>query len=872
MDDALRRDIADHLEEATADFVRQGLPPDEARRRALIRFGGVTQTEQVHRERRGLASMDRLRLDLRLTVRALRRTPAFAATVVVVSAIGIGATTAVFTLLYAVVLQPLPFRQPDELALLSHTERGLQQDEVGTSSGLDAFYEEHVDAIAETALYREGSPTNLTAPSGEVVRVHMMHASHRLFEILGVVPAQGRLFTADDGKPGFMDATWPVPILLDYDFWTREFGGDTTVVGRKILFTRTPRLVVGVLPKGFRFPDTASDVWQLLEPPKRRADFTHFGWNALIRLKPGVSVATAEDEIARALPLVATQDPDAAKELAQAHVAPKVLPLKDVVSGEVAPILWTLLGGMTCLLLIACANVASLLRARVDDRRPEMAVRLAIGAGPRDVARLFLVEAGLIASASAALGLVAAEALAQSVLRLTPVALPRAATIRVGPAALLFAGALAVLVTIFYAALAGREQRRSMATGLAGHRSTPAGRVGSRLRDPFTTVQVALALGLLIGSVLMVQTYRHLASRPLGFAPDGLLTVELTMPGSQERVFAQMYAAVIDRVRAIPGVEDAAAGSFVPLGGGEDMYPVEAGAKAIAIKFITPGFFQAMKMPLVGGFGLGRAEPVIGDRPVIINQALARHLFPGQSAIGQPIRRLSHDGTVETRGDALTPAFTIAGVVGDVPELSLRTGAPEAMYIPVIEPNVDPTIVPTEMTLVIRTTLSPMALAADVRRAVSIADPLMAVGRIRTMNAIVDAARGTEIFVGSLLLLAAAISLLLGVVGVYGSVTQVVRGRTREIGVRLALGARPREVIQLVAAGSMRAVAAGLAAGLIIAFLGTGALHALLFGIAPRDPLAFVTATAVLGASAAAAAYLAGRRAALIAPTEALRE
>lgn len=411
-----------------------------------------------------------------------------------------------------------------------------------------------------------------------------------------------------------------------------------------------------------------------------------------------------------------------------------------------------------------------------------------------------------------------------------------------------------------------------MSAGLGGNRSTPAGPTRSRIRDPFTSVQVALALGLLIGSGLMVETYRHLASRPLGFVPSGLLTVELTMPGSQERIYAQMYAAVIDRVRAIPGVEDAAAGSFVPLGGGADMYPVEAGARAIPIKFVTPGYFQVMKTPAVGGFSLGRGEPVAVDRPVIINETLAQHLFPGQSAIGQPIRRFQHDGTIESRRGAMTPPFTIAGVVADASELSLRAGAPETMYIPVIEPNVDPSIVPTEMTLLIRTRLPPDALAADVRRAVAVADPQMAVGRIRTMNAIVNSARGTEIFVGSLLLLAAAISLLLGVVGIYGSVTQVVRRRTREIGVRLALGARPGEVIRLVARGSMRAVVTGLAAGLAVAFLGTGALRAVLFGIAPRDPLAFAIATAILAGAAAAAAYLAGRRAALIAPTEALRQ
>jgi putative ABC transport system permease protein len=873
MDDALRREIGDHVEEATADFVRQGLGPDEARRQALVRFGGVTQAEERHRERRGFASLDRLRLDARLTLRALRRTPGFTLTVTGVSAVGVGAVTAVFALLYAIVLRPLPFAQPGQLALLSHTTHGLGRDEVGISPGLYEFYPQHVGSLAAIALFHEGSPQNVTLPTGEVVRAHMMRASHRLFAVLGVVPARGRLFTADDGKPGFMDATWAVPILLDYDFWQRECGGDSTVVGRTLMFTRTPRLVVGVLPQGFRFPDTASDVWELTEPPPA-ADraLDSFRWNALVRLKAGVTAATAQAEIARALPLAIGAYPDATPaQLAKLQLVPKVVSLKDVVSGGVSPILWTLLGGMTCLLLIACTNVASLIGARVEERRPEMAVRLAIGAGPRDVARLFALEAALIAVAAAVLGLVVAEALVEGVLRLTPVTLPRTADIGVGLAAALFAAVLAVLMTSFYAALASREQRRTASSGFAGGRSTATRRVGRGLREPFTTVQVALALALLISSALMVQTYRNLASRPLGFAPDELLTVEVTLPGSQASAHARLYQAVVDRVRHVPGVAEAAAGSFVPLAGGGDLFPVRAGDRAIPIKFITRGFFQAMKTPVLEGFGLGGGELITVDRPVIISQSLARRLFPGQSAIGQPIRRLTEDGSVVDMGKGGTSPFTIAGVVGDVPELSLRAGGAEAMYIPVIEPHVEPQIVPTDMTLVIRTPLAANALATDVRRAVAAADPAMAVGRIRTMNAVVDAARGSEAFVGSLLLLAAAISLLLGVVGIYGSVTQVVRRRTREIGVRLALGARPGEVIELVAAGSMRAVGAGLAVGLVIAFVTTGTLRALLFGIAPRDPVAFATATAILAAAAAAAALLAGRRAASVNPTEALR-
>jgi hypothetical protein len=370
----------------------------------------------------------------------------------------------------------------------------------------------------------------------------------------------------------------------------------------------------------------------------------------------------------------------------------------------------------------------------------------------------------------------------------------------------------------------------------------------------------------------MIQTFQHLSNRALGFSPRGALTVELTIPGSQSSVYARMYQAAVDRVGTIPGIESAAAGSFVPLAGGGDLYPVVSGDRPVSVKFVTRGYFETMNQPVVEGFGLGRGEPITVERPVIVSQTLARRLFPGQSAVGQPIRRLNRNGTVVTMAGGATPPFTIAGVVADVPEVSLRAGGAEAMYIPVIEPHVEPSSVPTEMTLVVRTSRPPAALTSEIRKAISQADPLMTVGRIRTMTAIVDAARGTEVFVGSLLLLAATISLLLSVVGIYGSVTQVVRRRRREIGVRLALGAQRRQVVGMVAAGSMRSVAVGLAGGVMIALAGTNALRALLFEVGPRDPMSFVAATAVLFISAATAATLAGRRAAHITPTEALRD
>jgi putative ABC transport system permease protein len=499
-------------------------------------------------------------------------------------------------------------------------------------------------------------------------------------------------------------------------------------------------------------------------------------------------------------------------------------------------------------------------------------VRFALGAGRGHVALLFVAEALLLTSAAAGGGLVIARGLLSAVMTLAPLELPRTAEIRIDGAAIVFAATIATLMAAFYAACCLGRQDRFVTGSLRDSEQWATGSRAARrwARDPLLVLQVALALSLMIGSALMMQTYRNLARRELGFSPDSRLTVDISLPYRSADKHVRIYQGLVERLRQLPGVESASAASFMPLTPSPNVFPTETGGVPIPFKFFVPGYFETMATPIVRGDRVDRA-PVGVAGPVLISATLAARLFPGEDAIGKPVRRLNEDGTIVTVG-AEVPPFDVAGIVGDVREISLRSAPAEIVYIPLIEPSVERSIVPTDMTFVIRSRVPPLSLARAVKDAITAYDPTLSVGRVRTLDAIVASARGKETFVGALLLLAAAASLLLGVVGIYGGVAQVVRRRTRELGIRIALGASRAEIISMVVRGSLRAVAVGAALGLTAAVGGSRVLSTLLFGIEPRDPVILGGVTLLLVAAAVTAALIAARRASRIAPVVAIRE
>jgi predicted permease len=852
IDRELQLEIASHLEEATEELLKQGLTPEAARREAFRRFGGVAQAEDAYRQRLSFRWLDRSRSDLRQTTRALRRNPGFAAAVLAVLAIGTGAIVSVFALLNAIVFRPLPYPQSDRLVVVKHNAPGLNVTEAGLSSGLYFHYSEHARSFDSFALHFDALQ-NLQLPNTARERVHITFAGVELFDVLRARPALGRLFTKEDAKPGFMNMTWKIPVLLSHEIWATHFGADPNIVGRTLTINDSPREVVGVMPEGFRFPDAATQIWILFEPSRSTPSFARsLTYSAVGRLKPGVTVQAAQDDLTRILPRIVGVYEDATPQrFGEIQLAPIVVPLKTAVIGDVRRVLWTLFAGLSLLLLIACASAAGLFLTRAEHRRREIALRFALGADARHVARVFLTEALVLTVTAAAIGLPLAKLLLWAVLTFTPVELPRAAEISIDSTSMVFAFVLAVLMAMFYGAIPLRQRRR---TG----------------RHPIVVLQVALALALMVGSALMLQTYLRLTQQPLGFSADRLLTMEIGLPTREYRRHARIYADVVDRVRQIPGVKAATSASFLPLTDNAFVFPVEADRAPVAFKFFVPGYFQAMHVPIVQGESFAAGEHVTSPSPVLVSAVLARRLYPAESAMGRPVRRLNRDGTPVIR-DGLVPPFTIVGVVGDVRETTLRGDPSEVVYIPIVEPNVEQEIVPTNMTLAIRTDDAPLALMAAVRDAVLAVAPALTISKVRTMDAIVRAARSREAFVGALLLLAAVVSLFLGVVGIYGSVAHLARQRTREIGIRTALGAPRASVIHLVVAGSMRAVLVGASMGLAVALAGTRALGALLFGVPARDPTIFLAATVLLLFAALAAALLAARHALRVTPLVAMR-
>jgi predicted permease len=872
-DRELQQELAAHLAEAEEDYRRRGLSAEDAHREARRTFGGVAQTAESYRDGLSFRWWTDLQRDVRHGVRALAHSAGFSTVVLLVLAIGIGAVTAVFALLYAIVLRPLPFQDADRLMSITHAAPGLRAGEVGLSSGLYYHYRDRASTFEALGIYGEPRVFGLSLPDGARERVTVAYTSATLFRALHARPEIGRLFTDEDGARGFMDATWDIPVLLSHELWASRFGSDPAILGRIVRLGDVPRRVVGVMPADFAFPDAHTQLWQLLEPePAAIASFGRFfQWHAVARLQRQTTAASASAELTALIPQIEGRYSDAtAVRIAALQLSPIVTPLKEATIGDVSRVLWTLFGAMTLLLAIACANAATLFVVRAEHRRQEVAVRQALGASRGQIVRLFFVEAILLTTTAAVLGVVLARGLVSAVLALTPVELPRWTEIHVGAAPILFAFALAALIASFYGLLSARPQGYVANDLRRGGRAASTGQ-RRRVRDPFVIAQVALALMLLTGSALMVRTYHALSQRRLGFSSDHLLTVDIGLPYHEAEQHVRIYHDLVERIRGLSSVERASAATFAPLTPPSDSFALDGSGAPVSFKYFVPGYFQTMGTRIVEGETFATDAAVSESHPVLISAALARRLYPGQRAIGRTIQQMTSEGEPITLGAHAVPPMTIAGIVDDVRETSLRDEPAAMVYVPIIEPKVDQRNMPTEMTVFVRTTGEPLAPLDAVRAAIRAVDPDMDIGRVRDMDAIVAAARSRETFVGTLLVLAALVSIVLGVVGIYGSVAHVVRHRTREIGVRLALGASRVDVVRLVIAGTVRAVTIGAAIGLTAAFAATRALRSLLFGVEPTDPSTFAVVTMALVGAALAAASLAARAATRVSPSIAMR-
>ncbi|MGH7481874.1 MAG: ABC transporter permease [Longimicrobiales bacterium] len=806
--------------------------------------------------------------EFRHAARTLSRTPWFASACVATLAIGIGAVTTVFSLVDAILLEPLPYEDAERLVAVSHTAPGLDLAEAGLSEGTYLHYRAHSRVIEEIGTYYE-NVVNLSV-QGEPERVAIAMVTHDFFEVLGARTAIGRLPTADDA-----DGDGDVVVLISHDLWRSRYGSDRGIVGSTIEANGVPRRVIGVLEAGFAFPRREIAIWYPSDPDPERARAADFYQSGIARLKPGADVGAAERELNRLIRSLPEIYPDVtARLLEESKLRAVVTPLKEEVVGGARAALWLLLGGMALLLLIACANVANLFLIRGEHRQKEIALRTALGARRADHARFFAAESVMLAAVGGALGLVAADAGMQLLVAYGPGNLPRLHEVAVDGRVAGFAAGLSILAALLFGCLplfrrAGPGHASMLKEGGSG--ATP-GVASQRARRLLVTGQVALALTLLVGSALMARSFWRLSHADPGFDAHGVLTAEIAMPysGYEEYGDAQgLWHALLQSIRALPGVEAAGAISGLPLVPQPAYYdlaldiegrPDETRA-AVTVYHVIPGYFETMGIPLLEGQSIGSGA-FVADRPVLLSAAAARRLFPGEDPVGQRLRRAAGDGQ---------PWATVIGVVGDVPQQEIGGDAAEILYIPVLETAVDPGLRPRHATLVVLASVPAVTLTPSVRRILRELDPQLPLANVRTMERIVADSMARTSFTMLLLIIAAAAALFLGAIGLYGVLSYAVSRRTHEIGIRMALGARTVDVRRMLLREGARMTLGGVALGVAASLALTRFLRALLYEISPTDPLSFMAVTLLLLGTAFLAVWLPAGRATSVDPMVALR-
>jgi predicted permease len=819
--------------------------------------------------------------DLRYAFRAALRDRGFSLIAVLTLALGIGANTAFFTIVNAVLLAPLPFHDPEQLVRVTIDFTTQHVQDVGLS--IPELFDLRRADIFDQIVGVWPVSANLTE-TDEPERVETALVDANYFSMLGVGAQVGRVFGMSDAQPGITE----VAVISDA-LWQRRFGGDRLALGKRIRIDNDMYTIIGVAPKSFRHPGrgTATDVevwapagWHaspFSTQPVRRAYVLQGG---LGRLKPSLTPALAQQRVNALSDDLRRQFP--ADYPPGAGWAMRVIPLHDDLVGNVRPALLTLLAAVGCVLLIACANVANLLIARSSVRQREIAIRRALGAGRARIVRQLLTESVVLAAVGGTLGLLVAVWGVDALLQLTPSSLPRLQTIGVNGTVLGFTAGLSLLTGIVFGlapAIHGSHADLHSVMRAAARSASAAGR-STRVRSVLVVGEFALALVLLVGAALLVQSFWRLQRVDLGFNPASVLTARLWLPQPNDpqsgpyfthAARVQFYQHVLDRVAALPGVQAAGGVTSLPLAGtpGRTSFSIEgrsleAGNVPVTeVSLVTPAYFGALGIARVSGRLLDEHDDVRAPPAAVVSESFARQYFAGEDPIG---KRVATGAGRPASAQATPPNWlTIVGVVRDVKSARLEATATPLMYRSLWQAS------NLNQTLVVRTRQDPAALAESIRREVRAVDPNEPVFAVRTLDEVVSGALAERRFTMLLLALFAATALALSAIGIYGVMAYVVTQRTHEIGIRMALGASRRDVLSMVLGQGARLAAAGVAAGVIGALLVTRAIAALLFMVGPRDPWTIAALSATLSAVALLACYIPARRATRVDPIRALR-
>jgi predicted permease len=816
--------------------------------------------------------MSKLWRDIRYAVRTLRRTPGFTVVAVATLAIGIGANAAIFSVVNAVLLEPLPFPDADRLVGIWHTAPGLGYDQIPLSGDTYAQIREYNSVFEDVAVVNGGTAT--LTEDGEPERVDALGVTHTLLPVLGVEPALGRNFTAEEDMPEAPDVA-----LLSHGLWQRRYGGDPGLVGRTIQVDGSPVEVVGVLPEGFQFMQSDAEVFVPLGIDPANPPVGSFSVNGIGRLVEGRTAEVAEANLAPLVDRLLEANRESENYVAfleNGQFGTLVNPLKEDVVGEVRQPLLILLGTVAFVLLIACANVANLVIVRSDARRREMAVRSALGAGRGVLSRQFLAESAALALAGGVIGVALAAAAVPALLSVAPDGLPRAAAVGVDATVLAFSAGLVLVSVVLFGVLPMIRSFSSTAFGaLTSARGATAGRDRHRLRNLLVAGQTALALILLVGSGLMLRSFDALRSVDPGFEAEGSLVFRLSLPPTTYETAqsaASFHQQLMERIATLPGVESVGAVDYVPLTGNgsgtahriEDK-PVGPGdlPPMLWYKYAAPGYFETMRIGLVAGRTLERADHEQQLPNVVVSKHLAERIWPGEDALGKRVSFAS--------SDTVLAWYSVVGVVDDVRDQGLNEDVRDLVYYPMVGANGDEDWRSLDMTYVVRTAGPPTSLAGPLRAQVWEMDPNLPVADMRPMADILAESTARTSFTMMALAVAALVALLLGAIGLYGVVSYVVSERTREIGVRMALGAEKSEVQRMVVTQGVKLALMGLVVGLVASLALTRLLGSLLFGTSPTDPVTFATTSLVLLAVGTLASYLPARRASTIDPVASLR-
>jgi predicted permease len=877
--DALERgldeEIRFHIEQQTHKNLRAGMTPDEARRQAHLKFGGVERIKESTRDEFRPALVEDSLQDLRYGVRALRRAPLFTLVAVLTLALGIGATTAVFTVVHGVLIKPLPFHDSDALVSLKHTANDLNAGPpAGISLSLLVTYARENRSFEQLGVWSRGTEE---VDDGLVPEeVTTLNVSAGALRALGVQPAVGRWFSEADHAPGATETV----ILMD-GYWGRRFGRDPAIIGREVAIGSRPRVVVGVMPAGFRFLDETPDLVLPVRIDPPTLTLGGFNYEGLARLAPGVTVEQASTDIARMLPDWVDEWPSfpGLDRSVFGHITPLVRPLKQELVGDVGPMLWVLMGTIGIVLVIACANVANLVLVRAQDRQQELAIRTALGAGRGRLARQLLVENLVLGLLGGALGLLLACAALRAFSTIGAASIPRLHEIALDPTALVFALGLSLSsVLIFGGIPLGKVGSRRLAPVLrASGRGSSDSRERNRARSVLVVVQVALALILLVGSGLMVRTFLALRAVPPGFTDPGhvqLVRVNLSegQTADPERVL-RLQREMLERLATIPGVTDVSFTGNVPMAGERNRNAIyrqdipisdQGEPPARWFRFVAPGFFQTIGTRLVAGRDFTWLD-LEGRRPVaVISENLARELWrEPRAALGKAIRE----------GDG-SPWREVVGVVADVYDDGVHRQAPAIVYWPSFMESFwgRPFNVRRAVTFAMRSNRAGSeSLLKEVRDAISSVKADVPLTRVRTLGDVYSRSMAATSFALVMLVVAAAMALILGMVGIYGMIAYTVTQRRREIGIRAALGASRHELEAMFVRHGVMLALAGVGCGLAGAAMLTRLMASLLFATSPLDPTIYALVSVGLASIAALAAYVPARRATLVDPVLTLR-